>query len=118
MPHFTIDELNSIEAEALANQDYRIENEIRFGRNKSSILRVSPVTGLILVHGNENTGYTHILNRHTDPRNFTTWLMNEQNQQSSKFIIKKWWDLDFMTIADDVYKQINGKQNNNNNYEK
>ncbi len=117
MPRLTNNQLNQIEQEAINNAEYKFENEIRFGKDKCSILRVSSKTGLILIQGDQNTGYIHIVNRHTDPLNFSIWQDNIKKSRSSKLSIRKWRDIDFINIADDVYDIKNLKRNSNNYYD-
>jgi len=49
----------------LKKDEYRNDGISHLGRNKTSIILHSKESGLILIRGNEDTGYEHILNRHS-----------------------------------------------------
>lgn len=49
----------------LKKEEYLNDKILHLGRNKTSIILHSNESGLILVRGNEDTGYEHIFNRHS-----------------------------------------------------
>ena len=61
---FNKDELRQIDEEA-KNPIYSQPNLIHLGSKKLSIIGVDKTNGLIMVYGNDWTGYKHIVDRHS-----------------------------------------------------
>lgn len=54
-------------------EKYSDSRILMFGLKKTSIFRLSRKTGLILIFGNENIGYNHIIDRHSQTSRMPYW---------------------------------------------
>lgn len=87
--------------------------------NKNGVMRISPKNKLILIYGDEYTGFTHIHNRHSYWSQETYWKKNDINKLDtpSKFEKTSIPIKDYIEIIDDLYCQENINLENNNNPE-
>ncbi|WP_340155509.1 hypothetical protein [uncultured Winogradskyella sp.] len=78
---------------------------------ETSILTVSKKENLIFTEGNEDTGFSHLGNRHNYFSYINYWTSNDVGisklDKPSKFHPKMMPILDFVKIADDIYKPEN-----------
>ena len=114
------DELKQIEKFVLDNPHLSDPNCFNIGSKHTSIVKVSPITGLIIVEGNEHTGFQHIHSRHEYYSFKPYWV-----ETKSEEVIKKklqdpsrfnpdsvpFWD--YIKIADSIYKSENINTENN-----
>ena len=111
----TAHEIKQIENFVLQNPHIADPNCFNIGNGLCSIVKVSPLTGLIIVQGNEFTGFDHIHSRHEFFSIVPYWT--EANENNGSFKIKlqdqsrfrpdsvPFWD--YMSIADSIYKPEN-----------
>lgn len=80
---------------------------------KTSIFKVSRKSGLILVHGNEDTGYNHIFNRHSQWSRMPYWKEGEiGNPTKFKLSVAP---IDYLTVADAIFLHHDVARKNVNN---
>jgi hypothetical protein len=115
----SITEIKQVNAEAEKLKLLK-RNVIYMGLNKSDVLNISQQNDLILVFGNSDTGYKHILERHGFRPYTLDDLKFDQNGKAiisrpSQFKIGTVPIFDFLSIADQVYNQnqLNVKDNSN-----
>jgi len=60
----TIDEIVEVETFADKNPIYRNEHVMNVGNDIKTVYKISPIHGLILIKGNDHTGFEHIHLRH------------------------------------------------------
>ncbi len=110
----TIQEIKQIESFVLRNPQLADPNSLNIDNGKCSIAKVSPITGLILVWGNDFTGFSHIHERHDFFSITPYWVeMKEKDgtkkklQDQSRFRpdTTPFWD--YISIADSIYKPNN-----------
>lgn len=109
--YFTLAEIAEIEKDALEQQELRKPNFVNpFGRTANSISNISEKYGLILIKGNKNTGFEHILLRHEHFSRTPFWV--EQN--GSKYLDNPTRlspnsvpIMDYVKIADKIYATRN-----------
>lgn len=107
---FTRNEIIVIERTVMTSPGFRDPNAIGIGENKLSILKVSPKNGLIFTQGNEDTGFTHIQNRHNFWTDKFYWKNSPKGfhlENPSKFNRKSISLFDYSDIADDLFKSEN-----------
>lgn len=84
--------------------------------NKKGVMRITPKNKLILIYGDEHTGFTHINNRHNYWSQEAYWKKNNVNQLDtpSKFEKTLLPIKDYVEIIDNLYcqKNINLEKNN------
>lgn len=111
---FTNDELNQIIEEAKDPQYLRL-NLLHVGEKKLSIRGVSQINGLILVYGNEWTGYKHIDERHSYYSRRPYWK-NGKMDNPTKFS-HDIAPINYLSIASQIFKHENKNFDKNNNPE-
>jgi hypothetical protein len=97
----TVDELGLILVDS-HDPKYRITNLLHLGERITNIKRISQKTGLILVHGNSDTGYEHMLVRHHPMTKGIQKLDNPSQYSLDTIPI-----FDLLHIADSVFKSEN-----------
>lgn len=112
---FTEDEIRKILKEA-ENPEYSDPFEIHLGFHKTSIIRVSKESGLILVKGNEWTGYEHIISRHSQISRAPYWSQEGKLDNPSKFRLSL-FPLEYITVASSIFKPENKNDQKNKNPE-
>jgi hypothetical protein len=111
----SVQEIKQVESFVLQNPQLADPNSLNIANGKCSIAKVSPITGLILVWGNNFTGFTHIHERHDFFSISPYWIevidndgnTNIKLQDQSRFrpdSIPFW---DYISIADSLYKPEN-----------
>lgn len=113
--HFTSEELQQIIQEA-ENPIYLEPNLVHLGSKKLSINGVSSENGLILVYGNEWTGYKHIFERHSLTSRNPYWDDNGKIGNPTKFRLNL-APIDYLTVASKIFKQENINSSKNKNPE-
>lgn len=98
---FTKEELTQIIEEA-KKPCYSEQNLMHIGSNKLSIRGVSQNNGLILVYGNEWTGYKHIRERHCHTSRKPYW-QNNRIDNPTKFNPNT-APIDYLFIASTIFK--------------
>jgi hypothetical protein len=111
----TLDEIKQIEYFVLQNPHLANPNCFNIGTDPCSIIKISPKTGLILVQGNEFTGFEHIHSRHEFFSIIPYWTEVEKNNGQFKMKLQDqsrfrpdsvpFWD--YINIADSLYKAEN-----------
>lgn len=102
------------------NPDYKKDNLIFHGFRKTDVMQVSPSTGLILFFGDENTGFKHFHERHSNTSLKPFWNEKKKLDVPSKFSN---WIIPFfhyLKIADEVFKSENlnlEKNTSKNNFD-
>ena len=82
--------------------------------NKKGVMRITPKNKLILIYGNEHTGFTHIRNRHSYWSEKTYWKNSDKLDTPSKFEKTSIPIKDYIEIIDDLYCQENINLEKNN----
>lgn len=113
---FTIGELNSIIEEA-RNPIYSEPNLLHLGSNKTSIIGVSKANGLTLVYGTEDTGYKHIIERHSLTSRNPYWDDKNKIGNPTKFNLNL-APIEYLYVASQIYKPENINIAKNKNPEK
>lgn len=93
--------------------NYANDKIFHLGRHKTSIINYSKQTGLILIKGNTDTGYDHIINRHSLISRIPYWNREGNLEKQSKFRIEN-APKDYLRIANEIFsiKNINLDKNN------
>lgn len=107
----TQEEIKLIIEEA-KDQKYSRPNLLHLGKKKTSIFRISPVTGLILINGNDWTGYQHIYKRHSSTSRIPYWNEEGKIGNPSKFHIGL-APLNFLAVADQIFQPENNNISKN-----
>ena len=102
----TIDEINSILKDS-TDPKYQIENLLHLGGQLTSIQRISKKSGLILIKGNESTGFDHIMVRHHPTSKAGHWIDEVKLDNPSRFSLGTVPIYDFLHIADEIFKTDN-----------
>lgn len=103
MPKYLTDiEIEQIKSEAHSNPEYRDDRILRFGKHHNSVLKVSQIHNLILIQGNENTGYQHIHRKHDYYQSKVHWKKGQLGT-GSKFASSTIGFWDYLKIADKIY---------------
>lgn len=108
---FTNDELIEI-IEKAKDPEYAQLNLLHIGSNKLSIRGVSQINGLILVYGNEWTGYKHIDERHSYYSRKAYWE-NEKIDNPTKFS-SDLAPINYLFTASQIFKPENKNFDKNN----
>jgi calcineurin-like phosphoesterase family protein len=119
----TGEEIKEIEEKAAVHSDLRQPNLINlFGKSHKTIFNLSLTHGLILIQGNQDTGFEHIRRRHEFYSRYSFWKEQiEKNDENfildipSKFSPKSIPILDYIKIADELYKPENLNNTKNKN---
>lgn len=98
----TPDEIVEIETFADKNPIYRNELVMNFGTDIKTVYKTSPIHGLILIKGNEHTGFEHINYRHEFWTVEPFWKDNPSRFKTNSI---PW--LDYIKIADSIYGSNN-----------
>lgn len=116
----TADEIKQIEKFVFDNPHLSDPNCFNIGNTHTSIVKVSPTTGLIIVEGNDDTGFQHIHARHEYYSFSPYWVDAESDgmakkklQDPSKFNPNSVPFWDYIKIADSIYKSENINIENN-----
>ncbi|MEQ6169103.1 hypothetical protein AAOE16_18030 [Ekhidna sp. MALMAid0563] len=107
----TPSEIKEIQEEA-KKPKYAQTNLVHLGKDKTSIFRISPTTGLILINGNEWTGREHIDIRHSPSSRMPYWDENDKLENQSKFHLGL-PPIAYLSVADQVYKTENFNKEKN-----
>ena len=97
----TVEEIELILSES-DDPKYKIKNLLHLGGLPTTIQRISQKTGLILIKGNDDTGFDHIMIRHHSMSKGTQKLDNP-----SQFSLGTVPIYDLLNIADSVFKVEN-----------
>ena len=82
--------------------NYANDKVFHLGRHKTSIINHSKQTGLILIKGNTDTGYDHIINRHSLMSRIPYWNREGNLGNKSKFRIEN-TPIDYIRIANEIF---------------
>lgn len=98
-------EIEQIQEEA-RKPKYSQPNLLHLGSKKTSIFRVSPTTGLILINGNMWTGKEHIDLRHSPTSRMPYWNKSKKLDNPSKFhlALPPIW---YLKVVDQIFKPEN-----------
>ena len=101
----TTDEINSILKDS-TDPKYQIENLFHLGGKVTTIQRISKKSGLILIKGNESTGFDHIMVRHHPTSKAGHWIITDEVKldNPSRFSLGTVPIYDFLHIADEIFK--------------
>ena len=102
----TIDEINEVLIEA-NNPKYEIQNLLHLGRTITSILRISKSKKLILIRGNSETAFDHILERHHPTSKTGFWKHETTLETPSKFSLSTIPIYDFLHVAESIFEEQN-----------
>jgi hypothetical protein len=109
MHYLTPAEIASIQGKASRSQMLRMENIISIGGKLTDIINLSAHHGLILIYGNEETGFEHIRMRHELYSGQTYWKTSEDGTTKldypSKFAPHSIPIIDYIAIADALYAE-------------
>ncbi len=116
----TSEEIQEIIDSAKISEVLRIPNILSFGIEKTSIYKISPNNGIIFIKGDENTGFTHINQRHSFWSENHYWKEGNDKiilDDPSKFNRKSLPIIDYVAIADSLYsnENLNIEKNKNPN---
>lgn len=100
----TEDEIQQILQES-QKPEYNDPFMLHFGRSKTSIFKKSLKTGLILVYGNQDTGYEHIFQRHSQSSRKPYWKDSKLGKPT-KFSVGL-APIEYIDLADEIYKSTN-----------
>ena len=89
------------------NPEYLNDKIMHIGRHYYSIIKVSKIHNLILVEGNDKTGFQHINKRHCYYQSRYYWDQRGKLGSGSKFSSKTFGYWDYLKIADDIYDPKN-----------
>jgi len=108
MRYLTEEEIRTVEERALSVQELRNENYVSIGGSLTAIMNLSPVNGLILIGGNEDTGFEHIRLRHELYSGKTYWRNDDPESVKlaypSKFSPNSIPIFTYVQLADALYK--------------
>ncbi|MDR6943718.1 hypothetical protein [Mucilaginibacter pocheonensis] len=114
----TQEEIANIEERAQFMQELRKENYFAIGGSLTAIMNLSPVNGLILIGGNDDTGFEHIRLRHELYSGRTYWRNDDADQVKldypSKFGPSSIPVFSYVELADALYKPEFRKASSNN----
>jgi hypothetical protein len=97
----TVDEIREILIES-NDPKYKVKNLLHLGGLPKSIQRISQSSGLILIKGNDDTGFDHIMVRH-HPMSKGTQKLDDPSQFSLSTVPI----YDLLHISDSVFKSEN-----------
>ncbi|WPU91717.1 hypothetical protein SNE25_20575 [Mucilaginibacter sabulilitoris] len=114
----TQEEIANIEVRAQSMQELRKENYFAIGGTLTAIMNLSPANGLILIGGNEDTGFEHIRLRHELYSGRTYWRNDDPDlvklDYPSKFGPTSIPVFSYVELADALYKAEFYKASSNN----
>lgn len=117
----TQEEIANIEERAQSMQELRTENYFAIGGTLTAIMNISPVNGLILIGGNEETGFEHIRLRHELYSGRTYWRNDVSDQVKldypSKFGPNSIPVFSYVELADALYKPAFLKVSSNSEHD-
>lgn len=87
---------------------------IHLGRKKTSIIMLSRESGLILIRGNNWTGYEHIHERHSLASRKPYWNENDKLENQTKFPIAP---IEYIKVASSIYHSENKNSQKNKQVE-
>jgi|ERR1035437_424235 hypothetical protein len=114
MTHLSKKEIFSIIKQAEINPEYQNDKILYIGKTRSSIIKVSKINKLILIEGNDKTGFQHINKRHDYFQSRFDWKGNRLGT-GNKFWSRTFGYWDYLKIADEIYNINNRVQDNKNN---
>lgn len=111
----TSTELEKIESFAKKNQQFRDPFLYNITQKHSDIMKISPIKGLILIKGNEFTGFEHIRIRHEQWISSPNWIKHTDKSGVNKFRLQNQSlfrkdstpFFDYCSIADSIYSKEN-----------
>jgi len=110
----TKEEIDFILKESVAPK-YRMQNLLHLGGNHTSVQRVSKKSGLIMIKGNDSTGFDHIMVRHDPGSKAAHWREDKVTLDNpSRFHLGTVPIYDYLKIADEVFKSENYVTDNRN----
>lgn len=109
---FSQEELDEIENEALVNFEWYYDAVVLTGdATAKTIKTISKINHLIVVTGDDYTGFTHFNDRHNLFSNKNYWVKNDEQgsklDDPSKFHPKMTPIIDYVLIADIIFKPEN-----------
>ncbi|MDO6599724.1 hypothetical protein [Tenacibaculum sp. 1_MG-2023] len=122
----TLTELEKIEFFSEKNQQFKDPFLLNITQKYSDIMKISPINGLILIKGNEFTGFEHIRTRHEQWISSPNWAEYTDNlgekkirlQNQSLFRKDSTPFFDYCNIADSIYNKENLNLEQNKNKDK
>jgi hypothetical protein len=102
----TKEEIENINCLVNNNPILKHPNAISFGSDKTSVYKVTPINGIIIIKGDNHTGFEHIDNRHNYWRNEPNWIDGKLDNPS-KFSKKSLPIVDYSNISDMLYSENN-----------
>lgn len=102
----TKEEIESINSFVDNNPALRYPYVINVGSDKTSVWKVTPTNGIIIIKGDEYTGFEHINNRHNYWINEPNWVDGKLDNPS-KFNRKSLPIVDYSNISDMLYSENN-----------
>ena len=115
---FTKEELLLIENEASSNLEYYLDTHVLDGNaTEISIKTISKKQQLIFVKGNQYTGFEHFNDRHNFLSFKNYWINNDGNEKldnPSKFNPQTIPIVDYIKIADTIFREENKNITKNN----
>ncbi|MBB4038015.1 hypothetical protein GGR21_003941 [Dysgonomonas hofstadii] len=117
---FTIIERQKIIEEAEKNLDIYLDTYVMSGdSDETNIITISKINHLIVTQGNEDTGFTHLNNRHGFFSFKNYWIENNELQtfkldKPSKFHPNMMPIIDFIKVADAIFNSDNKNITKNN----
>lgn len=99
-------EIKQIITDAEINPEFSDDRILHFGKNYHSVIKVSRIKQLILIEGNQNTGFKHINNRHDYFQSRSNWEKGKLGS-GSKFASHTLGYWDYLKIADEIYDSNN-----------
>lgn len=106
----TSDEIQYVLSVVNASPWLRHPDIISFGKNKTDILKVTPINGVIIIQGDKDTGFEHVHSRHDFWSTNSYWkeVNNEiRLDNPSLFSRKSTPILDYSNIADELFLESN-----------
>ncbi len=113
----THEEIKEITLTAKMNPALRNPKFLSFGIERTSLLKITPEKGIILVHGDSSTGFTHISDRHGYWSDKTYWRSGTQESidTPSQFGKKSLPIVDYIEIIDRLFCEENLNIDKNKN---
>lgn len=109
----TKNEINLINSFVNNNPSMTNQDAIGIGQEKISVWKITPKNGIIIIKGDEYTGFEHINNRHNYWINNPYWE-NGKLENPSKFSRKSTPIMDYSNISDALYSESNLNSEKNN----
>ena len=92
------------------NPAFRHPDVISFGNERTSIVKVTPINGLIIIKGDSHTGFTHINERHNYWSDNYYWKEESNSiklDDPSKFSRKSIPIMDYANVAETLFSEAN-----------